>query len=54
MWWCMFNRNIMVGAEGADAIKQGHGTIRLVHLRWYVGNVGTDLNPGGAFVDAPF
>ena len=25
MWWCVFNRKIMVGTEGADVIKQGHG-----------------------------
>ena len=26
MWWCVFNRKIMVGGEAADIIKQGHGT----------------------------
>ena len=50
MWWCMFNRKIMVGA---DVIKQGHGTLQLVVD---VGNVETSvpMSEGeGAFVSGP-
>jgi hypothetical protein len=51
----MFNRKIMVGAEGANIIKQGHGTIAMSHRRQYQHrtDVTDGRSGGGAFVDAP-
>jgi hypothetical protein len=52
MWWCVYKRKNMVGAVGADVIKQGHGTITLVADVGVSVTLVATSEGGGAFVDA--